>query len=108
MSGRDRGLRSLPPHSRRQIRSRAGRTSCLYLAGQRPAHPQGTDTSSHKNVELGQEAGGGCGEARPKGRGPQKRLEGHRDARGWEGQESAAGALEKPDVPPEEELSLSP
>ena len=25
-----------------------------------------------------------------------------------EGQESAAGALEKPDVPPEEELSLSP
>lgn len=108
MSGRDRGLRSLPPHSRRQIRSRAGRTSCLYLAGQRPARPQGTDTSSHKNVELGQEAGGGCGEARPKAGGHRSGLKGTGMPGAGEGQESAAGALEKPDVPPEEELSLSP
>lgn len=39
----------------------AGLTWCLYLAGQRPARPQGADTSSRINAMPGQEAEEGVG-----------------------------------------------
>lgn len=107
VSGGDRGLRPLPP-TRRQIRSRAGRTWCLYLAEQRPARPQGADTSSRKNAAPGQEAGEGCGEAGPQAGSRRSVLKGTRMPGAGEGLESVAGALEELGVSPGEELSSSP
>lgn len=98
---------STRPRHRRQIRSRAGRTWRLYLAGQRPARPQGADTSSRKNAVPGPKEGAGRPKAGPEAGGCRSGLKGTRMPGAGEGLEAAAAAWEALGVVPGEELSAS-
>lgn len=65
------------------------------MDGERPARPQGADTMSQKNAVPGQEAEGGCGEARPQAWGCRSVVKGTEMPGTGEGQASVAEALEE-------------